>query len=488
MNIIISMEAKILDLFKKHLIPILLSLFLAIGFILVFSSSTSPLSYYYNGDSVSPTITISKGWYYGFIPYKDLFGTEGPFLYFLGKVGFTLSHGDKTGICIIQIINMFVFLLSIYLITKLVTHNKFYICFVLVLVCCLLKMNYTDGFYAEEFLLPLYSLSLYCFLTNNKCPLLKSFFLGISLGVVCMCAHQYMIIFIGIVVMYLISLFMNKQWKQFILSILLILFGIVLIIVPFIFYFYKNDCLSEFIYDAFQYKKDIYFTQERSSYIYTKLVSLRYPTLFLFIVSIISLFKKKYYEAISYLFIGCIEIYVFYQMNFENCYSMFIVGNVVLLTNAIYEIIPFHNKQKEMNILSLIFITIPIYFLFTFIYPVQTNRIYSYQNVYHNEGWEGLLDHIDSEDFDSLMFYGSSTMNNAYILSNQMPYYKYFYNQDSICEDDAFIQEDLINTFQNSDVKWIITNHSTDTIQNILDTRYRLIEKDGMYSIYLLIE
>lgn len=480
------MEKKIKELLQIHWLPVLFAFILALGFILVFSSSTSPLSYYYNADSTSPAITIARGWYYDFIPYKDLFSQEGPWMYFLGKVGITLAHGNKTGIAIIQIINLFLFLLSIYMITTLTTTNKFYSGVVLVIVCCLLKCNYTDGFYPEEFLLPIYSFSLYSYLTRKKHTLFKSFFLGLSIGVCIMCAYQYTIIFITIAILYLLSLLLNKDWKKVLLSILCITLGIVLVIIPFYLYFKNQNCLEEFIYDVFKYNKDIYYTGERYSYVFKKILLLRYPVLFLLVVSLIGLFKKKYVESISFLLLCFVEIYAFYSLNIETQYSMFIVGNAVLLTNTLFELLPF--KEKETNIFCLICVTVPIYFLFTFIYPLCTSRIYSYQATYHNEGWEGLLDQIDSEDYDSLMFYGTSTMNNSYLLSNQMPLYKYFYDQENISENDEVIKEDIYNTFKNGNAKWIVANQRTDLIQDILDTKYRLVEKDGMYSIYLLVE
>lgn len=478
------MEKKIKDVFQTHWFPVLFAFVLALGFILVFSSSTSPLSYYYNGDSSSPAITVARGWYYDFIPYKDLFSSEGPWMYFLGKVGITLAHGNKTGIAIIQIMNLFLFLLSIYMMTTLTTNNKFYSCVVLVIVCCILKCNYPDGFYPEEFLLPIYGFSLYCFLTRNKHTVIKSFFFGLFIGITIMCAYQYTLIFITITILYLLSLLLNKEWKKFLLSIACIVLGILLIITPFYLYFKNNNCLDEFIYDVFQYNKDIYYTNERYSYVYKKLVLLRYPALFLLVISVIGLFKKKYLESISFLILCFIEIYVFYSLKIESQYSMFIVGNTVLLTNALFELLPL--KELETNIFCLICATIPIYFLFTFIYPIYTSRIYSYQNIYHNEGWEGLLDNIDSVDFDSIVFYGTPSLNNAYLNSNEMPVYKYFYEQDDLIENNETLKEDILDTYNTLKAKWIITNKPSSQIKDILDEHYALVEKTGMYYIYLL--
>ena len=67
---------------KEHWLPVTLAFGLSIAFILLFSHSISPLSWYYNGTDSCINVTIARGWYFDIIPYKDLFAENGPWIYF----------------------------------------------------------------------------------------------------------------------------------------------------------------------------------------------------------------------------------------------------------------------------------------------------------------------------------------------------------------------------------------------------------------------
>lgn len=468
------------------MIPILLAITLSILFILVFSSSTSPLSYYYNGDTVSPSITIARGWYYDFVPYKDLFAQDAPWMYWICKIGVSLAHGNKTGIAIIQVINLFLFLLSIYFISLTISNNKYFHCFTLLAITALLKINYTDGIYPQEFLLPTYGWLIYFFLTRDSHIQIKSFFIGICLGITCVTIPQAIILYLPFVFMFLFSILKRKKYQSFFISLILLILSSTLIILPFIIYFKQQNCFSEMIQYIFHTDKNMNFIGERTSYFYKKFFIYRFPTISLLFTSLLCLFKKKYFNAITYACASILQIYVFYQLFLTEHYSMFLVSNSIVLIIEIYEFLPNVQTTWKQVLIPLLCSLLPIYYLITSYYPLMSSRIYSYQNIYHNEGWEGLLDNIDSEDFDSLVFYGTPSLNNAYLNSNEMPVYKYFYEQDDLIQDNEDLKEDILNTFNTLQAKWIITNKVSPLIQDILDAHYALVEKTGMYYIYLL--
>ena len=82
-------------------------LFVATVFVYVFSYSTSPLYPYYYGGDTAQFLTIGKAWYFGKIPYIDMFDHKGPFIFWIDMLGFLIGKGEKYGIAILQVIFMF---------------------------------------------------------------------------------------------------------------------------------------------------------------------------------------------------------------------------------------------------------------------------------------------------------------------------------------------------------------------------------------------
>ncbi len=479
------MKEKIYILQKRHRLPLTVILLLSVGFILLFSKSTSPISYYYNGNDSSIPITIARGWYYNIIPYQDFFTTNGPWMYWISRIGIAMLHGNKCGIMIIQIMNLFLFLLSVYSITQLVTKNKIYACTVLCITTVLLKGNYPDGMYSEEFLLPWIGWSYYFVLhyfQQHSLSYMHALFFGITLGITIMCNISGLIALIPILFVFIHVLF-QKQWKKLLYDLLLVIVGCSLIVIPFIVYFYHQGCLDSMLYDVFEYQTDTFFHTTKTSYYYKTVLYLRIPVFLSFLSCIFSLFKKKYIHSFIYACIGFIESYYFLQMDFSTNLSMFCIMNVPLFCNSLFELFPSQSHPKTSTILCC---TLSFLFLYR-LYDKDIQRsIYTAQqySIYNNQGWEGLLENIPSEDYDKLVVYGSNKMNNAYLLSNAMPCYKYFFLQDKIATQDEYLKQEIIQTFQTKLAKWILCDTHNETIQNLLDSDYECIDHTSIYSLY----
>ncbi len=470
---------------KEHWFMITLILGISVGFILLFSYSTSPLSWYYNGDDASIPVTIARGWYFNIIPYKDLFTTNGPWMYWLGKIGIGFAHGNKGGLIIPQIINLFFFFLSVYFISQLTTKNKIYSCLVIALTILSVKINYPDGMYTEEFLLPWIGWTYYfvfSYFKDHSWNIFKSLFIGISIGVTALCEVTGLIAFIPILFLYLYFLY-QRQWKMFFFSLATLVLGIFIIVIPFLLYFHQQACLNELIYDVFQYKVDTLYESTKTPYYYKILFQYRFSIFAPLFASIFSLLKKNWKLSIIYIFISIIECLYFFQMNFATHLSMFCAINIVLLCNSIYVLFPFKKHQKTTMILCLTMTFVAFYRLYLNDLPKSLNIISSY-SIYNNEGWEGLVDMIPSEDYDKVVIYGNKTLNNTYLLTNAMPCYKYFYQQDEIAESDPNLEDKIKATFSTKKAKWILTDRHTDVIQELLDSDYTLVGQNGIYNMY----
>lgn len=483
------MKNKVYNIVREQWFPWILCIGLTVGFILLFSHTTSPSSWYYNGKSSTIAVTIARGWHFGIVPYKDLYGTDGPWGYFLGSIGVGLAYGNKSGCIIPQLINMFLFLLSVYYISRLVSKNIFYNCTTLFLTVIFLSQSYPDGMYEEEFLLPWIGWTYYLVFSyirnRNKHHFIFSFFYGLSIGVSILSSLKGLNALCIPIIITWILLLKDKQYQSFIQNIFAFIIGCACIVLPFFIYFYKQGCFSDFIHAVYVYDDRERITTVLSSYYYKKMFFIRFTAISLFFTSILSFIDHHITEAILCLLTGILELIYFLRINLVDVYSLYCVINIVLLSNSVIEVFTLDKHIKINTVVSSITSIICIlYFAFTK-YSSVISYSYNY-TIYHNQGWEGLVENIPSEDYDSVVFYGNSAMQNAYALTNAMPCYKYFYDQDAMANKDETIKEDIIDTFKNGTAKWILTNHSISTIEEILDERYTLVEKTNTYNLYQL--
>lgn len=91
---------------------------IAITYIFFLSCSTSVLYPYYYGSDSAQFQTIGKAWAMGKIPYRDMFDHKGSYIFFVNMLGYKLT-GNSSGVMLLQMCNMFVFLIGVYKISGL---------------------------------------------------------------------------------------------------------------------------------------------------------------------------------------------------------------------------------------------------------------------------------------------------------------------------------------------------------------------------------
>ncbi len=136
-------------------------LFVVVAFLYlsVFSFATSPLYWDYISDN-GTFIMLGKLFLDGRVPYLEYFDHKGPILIFLEALGLSLSSNDRTGIFILQIVQLFITLTFSYNAVRclLSTINS-----LTVLLIALIFFTFTiqGGNLSEEHSLPFLSLTLW---------------------------------------------------------------------------------------------------------------------------------------------------------------------------------------------------------------------------------------------------------------------------------------------------------------------------------------
>lgn len=242
-----------------------LILLFSAGFLLLFSSSTSPLHpNTYGADSAFYRFLgtmICKGK----VLYKDVWDNKGPLLFFIQALGALkgTKNADLSLIFILQIISLTVsgwFALFTYReINGQKNHSVFFALFFLNALAVFGK-TIESGNLSEEWCLPFISCSLYCFAKyadqsqNHPChPKKYAFIHGICLASIAFIRiNNAVSIFAGLLTV-CIFLIRKREWKNLSENLLTGLIGIAAVILPIFIYFISKSALRDMLYAVFGY-------------------------------------------------------------------------------------------------------------------------------------------------------------------------------------------------------------------------------------------
>lgn len=213
-----------------YLIAFILAFFCAMQFAL---NPVLPLSP--GGDS-SVFLLLGDRLHKGFTLYKDIFDHKGPFLFFLEWLGLFIPSPTYSGVWIIELINMFAVAVIVMKTAALFSSSRK----VWVLTCIVTiflggMQAYDEGNYSEEYALPWISLSLYIFLKYFISKTYKKrdiILLGISFSIILLLRANMIGVWVAFIPAVLISLIIQRRWRDIFISIGLFVLGIAIILIP----------------------------------------------------------------------------------------------------------------------------------------------------------------------------------------------------------------------------------------------------------------
>ena len=484
------------DINIKNILSLAICFLIGVVFVCIFSYSTSILYPYFWGNDSAQFLTIGKAWYLGHIPYKDMFDHKGPIIFFIDMIGFYIANGSRYGVLFIQIIFMCFTISGIFAISHLVIKNYIYGIAVVCITLCSMKYNYVEGNSVEEYCLPFIVWSTYgiikWFMSDRKRHELKwSFLYGITAGICLLTRVTNIAPICGGIIIILIKVFFEKEYKNILLNIVTLVLGFFIIILPYTVYFYEHGLLYNMIYCTilfnieYSIKCPSWIKSATSHDVIVFLIEY-FSYYIIFIIAIFKFIKNEYLEATGYIITGMIETYIFMSGYAYRQYALICIAQIVILLN---ELLFFITKRK----LKLYFLPLLVCMLILFhsSYTIY-NNIFEIQNKYKNYSihiereWEKLFRMIPEKERNSFVVYGANKSKEIYLLINTIPCYKYHTIQEWHSSFTKEIRNDILKTFKYGNAKWILTEGSTHLINTVLKDRYFLIAETDRYKLYRL--
>lgn len=233
---------------------ILYAIFLIIAFLflLLFSTTTSPL---YLHDGVDSIIykTMGLALLKGKTLYVDIFDHKGFILYLINAIGLWIST-DRWGLFLIQVLGLSVALLFMYKTARLFTSNRWAIAAVLIALLFLIGVfqggNLTEEWNVYLFCISLYIVSIYFRYNASKSfPFKSAFFLGVLFGIGFFIRPNDAVAQIGGALLGVILWRLKqKDLKNIISTIGFFVFGTFLITSPIFLYFATKHAIGDMLY------------------------------------------------------------------------------------------------------------------------------------------------------------------------------------------------------------------------------------------------
>ena len=223
-------------------------------FVLVFSTSTSPLYPYPDTSDSFIFQVIGKEWLEGAVPYRDLYDNKGPFLYAMNAMGYWLL-GNRSGVLLVQLAFLFSTAIVTFRFLRMGFTKRCSLWLTLVLIAGL-SLGYNGGNNASEYALPFIMYAFYLFYSwlQKDTPLrvratyTHDVFYGVALGICLMTRPSNGLVvgmIIGCMAIYHLK---NRQIKRLASYIVAVTVGILSVCLPFAVYFTAKGCLDDFYY------------------------------------------------------------------------------------------------------------------------------------------------------------------------------------------------------------------------------------------------
>lgn len=456
-------------------------------FVLVYSTSTSPL-YPYPGTCDSFIFQlIGKEWLSGSIPYKDLYDNKGPLLYAMNALGYWLLS-VRSGIVIIQTVFLFATAVVTFWFLRIGFGKKSSLWLTIVLLLGL-SLGYNCGNNACEYAMPWIVYAFYLFYkwleqdeqTKAKTSLCYHFVYGVALGFCLMTRASNGLVVLMVAAYVFVYCLAKRQIKGLLANMAAMTAGVLIVCLPFVIYFLSKNSLEDFYYATFisnmHYLKN---TGLWVSPMYLKraiaLICSYFNCLSFIIVGLLVIFRKNRRKMGLAWFAMSMLCVVFFVRT--NCYPNyahiclpFAVIGLLELKNIIKDVRSSRLLRMFSMAVSLLIIGINS---FNGAYSLVKNAINddSSQRALY-KAYDSLLESIPEDGLRSFASY--ECLPEILLRWNIHPSYRFFALQGFSCDYNQDVYEKTIDEFVHGEAQWIMVNYwkgLPSGISKTLDERY----------------
>lgn len=474
---------------KKNIKEKIWSIIISSIIITIFSRSTTWL-YSHNdyGDSAIFEI-IGKYWGQGKLPYITLWDQKGPLIFFVEMLGAMMP--DNWGLYLLQIISLSI---SIFFLFKFLKEleslwAKLYafIMFIAVYTC----VN-AEGNLIEEYMLPLLMLCIYNIYrwanhaendnrVHHNC--FNAFLYGCVLGCSLMTRLTNALGICGAVIVIAFVLLKNKEWKNLVQNIIAYILGFSVVVVPFILYFYINNCLEEMWFATFTY--NLQYAGASSLELNSLLDIINFLCTYgicfaLLLTGVIKIVNEKKLSILSSTYIGLSLLLSLWYLKC-NGYAHYAMLCLPYLLPICIEWTTLLSQNRFYKIIRRL--VCAGYFII--ILGLSAGKLAKHTFLKDNgcdDEVEQLTEIVKEHKQSKIILYNLSPI--VYLKADVMPCYKYFANQDFQASKSPIFGAMVKEEFGKCYAEYIISKSYNSCISDILKNNYTVKKDYGNYILY----
>ncbi|MBO4680903.1 MAG: hypothetical protein J5623_03290 [Clostridiales bacterium] len=186
---------------------------------------------------------------HGGVPYRDVFDHKGPLIYFINLLGIKINY--EYGIWWVEFATLFISLCGAYMISRRFLNRPLSL-IVAILSFASLVGSFAYGNLTELYALPFQIFSLYFFVEYHQLQTtsnFKVFLCGMFFSAVILLKLNLIAVWVVFLICIFVSMIRKKKYRFLLSCILYFCIGMLLLILPFVIYFWINGAINDFIYD-----------------------------------------------------------------------------------------------------------------------------------------------------------------------------------------------------------------------------------------------
>ena len=445
----------------KHIVPFIICF--AISFLFAITLALSPFNNLSPGTDSSVFLYIGREMLHGSVPYRDLFDHKGIVLYFIEYLGYLIGFGNKIGVWIIELLNIFFTSLIFYRISCLFTKSKV-ICYLSVfivwdIVSSPFFFSEEGGNLTEEYALPWIALSLYFvikfFVTENY----KNWHIiaiGFSFATVFFLRVNMVGLWAALLLAVVIYFIKNKRSPEIIKCAVLFIIGCITLFVPVMVYLLLTNSLEYMIRYYFIF--NIHYTSSGGGIkniipFILSFISLSgiVPNFFI-VYSLTANFKSK---------ISWINIFTFLlallsaSVSGQSFMHYYIILVPFFLIPTVLSLLPFMEKTKDTST-CIKKTSVLVSAVILSVFGIFANFLYNSYSALKSPVEESNISqylHTNTKETDDVLFTGNVAA--YYIDYNRRTNNKYFYQLPPVDMDNS-IYEEFIAEFEENLSDYIV--------------------------------